>query len=115
MLSIHISFHLELFCHLSCPIFVLGRSSLLLVVICIFRRSNAGLLHLQKVKDSWRVVNHRDIVPTVPRLMGYCHVAQPVYLAAGDLRNALVSGYSSALYACVCYEHNTPCFLSLPC
>ncbi|CAH9071993.1 unnamed protein product [Cuscuta europaea] len=34
----------------------------------------------EKVKDSWRVVNHRDIIPTVPRLMGYCHVAQPVYL-----------------------------------
>lgn len=43
----------------------------------------------EKVKDSWRVVNHRDIIPTVPRLMGYCHVAQPVYLAAGDIRNAL--------------------------
>ncbi|KAL3506294.1 hypothetical protein ACH5RR_031676 [Cinchona calisaya] len=43
----------------------------------------------KKVKDSWRVVNHRDIIPTVPRLMGYCHVAQPVYLAAGDLENAL--------------------------
>ncbi|CAL2225459.1 unnamed protein product [Prunus armeniaca] len=43
----------------------------------------------EKVKDSWRVVNHRDIIPTVPRLMGYCHVAQPVYLATGDLRNAL--------------------------
>ncbi|GMY26975.1 putative feruloyl esterase a [Fagus crenata] len=42
-----------------------------------------------KVKDSWRVVNHRDIIPTVPRLMGYCHVAQPVYLAAGDLRDTL--------------------------
>ncbi|KAF5736689.1 hypothetical protein HS088_TW14G00839 [Tripterygium wilfordii] len=42
----------------------------------------------KKVKDSWRVVNHRDIIPTVPRLMGYCHVAQPVYLAAGVLRNA---------------------------
>lgn len=48
-------------------------------------------IFLQKVKDSWRVVNHRDIIPTVPRLMGYCHVAQPVYLATGDLRNALVS------------------------
>lgn len=35
-------------------------------------------------------MNHRDIIPTVPRLMGYCHVAQPVYLAAGDLRDALV-------------------------
>ncbi|KAK6130506.1 hypothetical protein DH2020_035764 [Rehmannia glutinosa] len=45
-------------------------------------------IYNEKVKDSWRVVNHRDIIPTVPRLMGYCHVAQPVYLAAGDLRNA---------------------------
>ncbi|KAG8658495.1 hypothetical protein MANES_03G155700v8 [Manihot esculenta] len=44
----------------------------------------------QKVKDSWRVVNHRDIIPTVPRLMGYCHVAQPVYLAAGELNEVLV-------------------------
>nr|XP_043613679.1 uncharacterized protein LOC122585619 [Erigeron canadensis] len=43
----------------------------------------------EKVKDSWRVVNHRDIIPSVPRLMGYCHVAQPIYLAAGDLENAL--------------------------
>ncbi|CAA7062200.1 unnamed protein product [Microthlaspi erraticum] len=34
-----------------------------------------------KVKDSWRVVNHRDIIPTVPRLLGYCHVAHPVYPA----------------------------------
>ncbi|XP_010527179.1 PREDICTED: uncharacterized protein LOC104804568 isoform X2 [Tarenaya hassleriana] len=45
----------------------------------------------QKVKDSWRVVNHRDIIPTVPRLMGYCHVAQPVYLGAGGLRDTLES------------------------
>ncbi|XVF65001.1 hypothetical protein PTKIN_Ptkin09bG0211600 [Pterospermum kingtungense] len=43
----------------------------------------------EKVKDSWRIVNHRDIIPTIPRLMGYCHVAQPVYLAAGGLRDAL--------------------------
>lgn len=54
------------------------------------------LFYLQKVKDSWRVVNHRDIIPTVPRLMGYCHVNQPVFLAAGDLRNSLVSFYSNA-------------------
>lgn len=44
----------------------------------------------KKVKDSWRVVNHRDIIPSVPRLMGYCHVAQPVYLTAGDLQDASV-------------------------
>ncbi|XP_051133208.1 uncharacterized protein LOC127252883 isoform X2 [Andrographis paniculata] len=43
-------------------------------------------IYNEKVKDSWRVVNHRDIIPTVPRLMGYCHVAQPVYLATGDLK-----------------------------
>ncbi|XP_058182102.1 uncharacterized protein LOC131300340 isoform X3 [Rhododendron vialii] len=46
----------------------------------------------EKVKDSWRVVNHRDIIPTIPRLMGYCHVAQPVYLAPGDLKIAMVNG-----------------------
>jgi hypothetical protein len=53
---------------------------------------------LQKVKDSWRVINHRDIIPTVPRLMGYCHVAQPVYLAAGDLTDALVGSLFSSIY-----------------
>ena len=45
---------------------------------------------IQAVTDSWRVVNHRDIIPTVPRLMGYCHVAQPIYLSAGALSEALV-------------------------
>ncbi|XP_020084162.1 uncharacterized protein LOC109707352 isoform X3 [Ananas comosus] len=44
-----------------------------------------------KVKDSWRVVNHRDIIPTVPRLMGYCHVAEPVYLAVHGLKEALMN------------------------
>ncbi|PKA51486.1 Phospholipase A(1) DAD1, chloroplastic [Apostasia shenzhenica] len=43
-----------------------------------------------KVRDSWRVVNHRDIIPTVPHLMGYCHVARPVYLAPGDLEKAVL-------------------------
>ncbi|XP_042055118.1 uncharacterized protein LOC121799731 isoform X1 [Salvia splendens] len=58
-------------------------------------------IYNQKVKDSWRVVNHRDIIPTVPRLMGYCHVAHPVYLAAGnqkdDMENldALEVGYEA--------------------
>ncbi|KAM0842407.1 hypothetical protein ACQ4PT_058395 [Festuca glaucescens] len=42
-----------------------------------------------KVKDSWRVVNHRDIIPTVPHLMGYCHVEAPIYLKSGDLKHAL--------------------------
>ncbi|XP_072986920.1 uncharacterized protein [Typha latifolia] len=45
-----------------------------------------------KVKDSWRIVNHRDIIPTVPRLMGYCHVAEPVYLSIGDLKDASIIG-----------------------
>lgn len=44
-----------------------------------------------KVKDSWRIVNHRDIIPTVPRLMGYCHVEAPVYLKFGDAKDAPVN------------------------
>ncbi|VFQ88698.1 unnamed protein product [Cuscuta campestris] len=48
-------------------------------------------LYNEKVKDSWRAVNHRDIIPTVPRLMGYCHVAQPVYLTAGYQKNAMAN------------------------
>lgn len=44
-------------------------------------------IYNERVKDSWRVVNHRDIIPTVPRLMGYCHVAQPIYLATGNHKN----------------------------
>eukprot|EP00897_Mesotaenium_endlicherianum_P005430 jgi/Mesen1/4915/ME000246S04141 len=35
------------------------------------------------IKDSWRVVNRRDIIPTVPRLIGYCHVCCPIFLSAG--------------------------------
>jgi len=46
--------------------------------------------YFQKVKDSWRIVNHRDIIPTVPRLMGYCHVEAPVYLKFGDAKDAPV-------------------------
>ncbi|KAK8449156.1 hypothetical protein SEVIR_7G170800v4 [Setaria viridis] len=44
-----------------------------------------------KVKDSWRIVNHRDIIPTVPRLMGYCHVEAPVYLKFGDSKDELAN------------------------
>ncbi|CAI5461435.1 unnamed protein product [Closterium sp. Yama58-4] len=35
------------------------------------------------MKDSWRIVNRADIVPTVPKLMGYRHVCCPVYLSPG--------------------------------
>lgn len=56
--------------------------------------NSVSFYYIQKVKDSWRVVNHRDIIPTVPRLMGYCHVAEPVYLAVHGLKEALVSGIS---------------------
>ncbi|KAK6929683.1 hypothetical protein RJ641_003777, partial [Dillenia turbinata] len=53
------------------------------------------------VKDSWRVVNHRDVIPSVRRLMGYCPVEEPIYLAPGGLRDAMgnmelmVDGYKS--------------------
>ncbi|KAI3983178.1 hypothetical protein MKX01_039669 [Papaver californicum] len=49
-------------------------------------------IYNEKVKDSWRIVNHRDIIPTIPRLMGYCHVVQPIYLASGDLSDAFMKG-----------------------
>lgn len=45
----------------------------------------------ERVKDSWRVVNHRDIIPTIPRLMGYCHVAQPIYLTTGAVNDEAVN------------------------
>ena len=61
---------------------------------------------LQKVKDSWRVVNHRDIIPTVPRLMGYCHVAHPVYLAAGNQKDDMVSGSSFRISYMFTIFHN---------
>ncbi|CAI5472913.1 unnamed protein product [Closterium sp. Yama58-4] len=35
------------------------------------------------MKDSWRIVNRADIVPTVPKLMGYRHVCCPIYLSPG--------------------------------
>lgn len=47
-------------------------------------------LFTQNVKNSWRIVNHRDIIPTIPRMIGYYHVAQPIYLAPGNSKNALV-------------------------
>ena len=30
------------------------------------------------VPDSWRVTNRLDVIPRVPRLMGYCHVGNSV-------------------------------------
>lgn len=50
---------------------------------------NFADVYNQKVKDSWRVINRRDIIPTIPRLMGYCHVAQPIYLATRYMKSAL--------------------------
>ncbi|ERM98004.1 hypothetical protein AMTR_s00120p00025450 [Amborella trichopoda] len=48
-------------------------------------------IYNEKVRDSWRIVNHRDIIPTVPRLMGYCHVAQPVYFRTDGLKDVLAN------------------------
>lgn len=33
------------------------------------------------VPDAWRVTNSSDVIPTVPRLAGYCHVSHGVRLA----------------------------------
>ncbi|CAK8570559.1 unnamed protein product [Lathyrus sativus] len=43
----------------------------------------------EKVKDSWRIVNHKDIIPTMGRFMSYCHINQPLFLAAGVSTNSL--------------------------
>ena len=32
------------------------------------------------VPDTWRITNSHDYVPTVPKLMGYCHVDHHVLL-----------------------------------
>eukprot|EP00884_Botryococcus_braunii_P003299 jgi/Botrbrau1/12970/Bobra.154_2s0020.4 len=34
----------------------------------------------QEVPDSWRVVNTKDVIPRVPRLMGYSHVGRSIAL-----------------------------------
>ncbi|KAG0477552.1 hypothetical protein HPP92_012271 [Vanilla planifolia] len=66
-------------------------------------------LYNANVKDSWRVVNHRDIIPTIPRLMGYFHVAQPVYLAAGDLEKSLLNAkFRGDGYECDVIGEATP-------
>ena len=34
------------------------------------------------VPDSWRITNSNDIVPSVPRLLGYAHVKHSVSVAS---------------------------------
>ncbi|CAI7853987.1 unnamed protein product, partial [Closterium sp. NIES-53] len=46
------------------------------------------------MRDSWRIVNRADIVPTVPKLMGYRHVCCPVYLSPGGPSGDLQSDAS---------------------
>ncbi|KAK8504631.1 hypothetical protein V6N12_017208 [Hibiscus sabdariffa] len=55
----------------------------------------------EKVKDSWRIVKHRDIIPTIPRLMDYCYVPQPVYLTAVELKDTLVSSFFYSFWTSV--------------
>lgn len=39
--------------------------------------------------DTWRLVNRDDVIPTVPRMMGYCHVGNALIL--GDKPGSPVS------------------------
>jgi hypothetical protein len=32
------------------------------------------------VPNTWRVINTKDVIPRVPRLMGYCHVGRCISL-----------------------------------
>ncbi|CAI8601910.1 unnamed protein product [Vicia faba] len=58
----------------------------------------------KNVKDSWRIVNHKDIIPTMGRFMSYCHINQPLFLAAGVSPNSLENkdilgnGYESDVF-----------------
>ncbi len=36
----------------------------------------------RKVPGAWRITNSNDLVPTMPRLMGYCHVRHGVRLTS---------------------------------
>jgi hypothetical protein len=45
---------------------------------------------------SWRLLNERDLVPTIPRLMGYAHVPYGVRLPADDAAAASALGASDA-------------------
>ncbi|KXZ45677.1 hypothetical protein GPECTOR_52g74 [Gonium pectorale] len=51
------------------------------------------------VPDTWRVTNANDIIPSVPRLMGYCHVGHAVRLGAdGQLRVGRSSAESTDVF-----------------
>lgn len=74
----------------------MSKSGLIFVTMYNFGSPRVGNrrfadIYNEKVKDSWRIVNHRDIIPTVPRLMGYCHVEAPVYLKFGDAQDAPIN------------------------
>lgn len=38
------------------------------------------MVHAPQVPDAWRVTNSADIIPSVPRLLGYAHVRHSVRL-----------------------------------
>ncbi|GAQ80987.1 hypothetical protein KFL_000680030 [Klebsormidium nitens] len=42
----------------------------------------------RRVPDTWRLVNRNDVIPTVPRMLGYCHVGNALIL--GDKPGAPV-------------------------
>ncbi|EFJ45180.1 hypothetical protein VOLCADRAFT_94625, partial [Volvox carteri f. nagariensis] len=51
------------------------------------------------VPDAWRVTNSNDIIPSVPRLMGYCHVGHAVRLdSEGQLRIGRSSAESTDVF-----------------
>lgn len=45
--------------------------------------------------DTWRLVNRNDVIPTVPRMLGYCHVGNALILGdkpGAPVRNPLWFG-----------------------
>jgi len=90
--------HLEL---QDCPAHGLLRMCAMHVIVATQRRHTCSLR-----QDAWRVYNARDLVCSVPRMMGFAHVGTPVELCAdgtyavqGELPNSTM--VMNSPHACV--------------
>lgn len=56
----------------------------------------------KSVPDSWRVTNKLDVIPRVPRLMGYCHVGNSVSVTPDGQFE--VNGALACQHPCVSFK-----------
>lgn len=57
----------------------------------------------RSVPDSWRVTNRLDVIPRVPRLMGYCHVGNSVSVTP-DGRFEVNGALQLSMHTCLCLK-----------